>query len=55
MIKVTRAHYRGMTASLGGLASLAGISNDGNSLKVDNAIAILKSRTFIQSFIADSR
>lgn len=43
----------GMTASLGGLASLAGISNDGNSLKVDNAIAILKSRTFIQSFIAD--
>ena len=43
----------GMTGTLGGLASLAGISTGGDSIKVDNAIAILKSRTFIQSFIEE--
>jgi LPS O-antigen subunit length determinant protein (WzzB/FepE family) len=43
----------GLTSQLGGIASLAGLSmSGGNANKVGEALALLNSRSFIQSFIS---
>jgi len=44
----------GIASQLGGLASIAGIATGtNNSSKIDNAIAILGSRTFIQNYLVE--
>lgn len=48
------SNLAGLSSQLGGLASLAGINLNGQSDKTDLAIAILKSRTFLMEFIADT-